>query len=282
MKKLIINADDFGLTKEISDEIINIFLLGNISSTSLMVNTPGTNHAIELAKRYPKLGVGLHLNLTEGKAMSGISSITNSEGDFLGKLPLNLGLYSMAIKLSDIRLELISQYEYLINSGILISHIDSHQHMHMNPRIFKIVADFAKDQNIPVRIAFPQVIRRKKGGLNYKKRFKQFILNYAALENMKYASKISVRFNKSFNSIFDFHPFQMPKENDYIKLIESSKSNFHELMVHTYKKSKELVDFYSTEYNKKLDFFNKAQAEMNILSKKNIFKSYELITFRDL
>ena len=46
MKKVIVNADDFGLTKEISDVIVNIFLLGNISSTSLMVNTPGTNHAI--------------------------------------------------------------------------------------------------------------------------------------------------------------------------------------------------------------------------------------------
>ena len=45
-----------------------------------MVNTPGTNHAIGLAKRYPKLGVGLHFNLTEGKAMSGISSITNLRG----------------------------------------------------------------------------------------------------------------------------------------------------------------------------------------------------------
>ena len=105
----------------------------------------------------------MHFNLTEGKSISGISSITNLEGIFLGKLPLNLGVYSMAVKLSDIRLELISQYEYLVNSGILISHIDSHQHMHMNPKIFKIVADFAKDQNIPVRIAFPQVIRRKKG-----------------------------------------------------------------------------------------------------------------------
>ena len=282
MKKLIVNADDFGLTKEISDVIVNIFLLGNISSTSLMVNTPGTTHAIELAKRYPKLGVGLHFNLTEGKSISGISSITNLEGMFLGKLPLNLGVYSMAVKLSDIRLELISQYEYLINSGISISHIDSHQHMHMNPKIFKIVADFAKDQNIPVRIAFPQVIRRKKGSLNYKKRLKQFILNYAAYENMKYARKISLRFNKSFNSIFDFHPFQMPKENDYISLIEKSKSNLHELMVHTYKESKELVEFYSTEYYKKSDFFNKSQAEMNILSKKNIFKSYQLITFHDL
>ena len=244
MKKLIVNADDFGLTKEISDEIIKIFLLGNISSTSLMANTPGTDYAIELAKRNPTLGLGLHFNLTEGKSISGISSITNLQGTFLGKSPLNLGVYSMAIKLRDISLELISQYEYLINSGIHISHIDSHQHIHMNPKIFKIVADFAKDQNIPVRIAFHQVIRRKKGGLNYKKRFKQFILNYAALENMKYASKISVKFNKSFNSIFDFHPFQIPKENDYIKLIESSKSNSRELMVHTYKESKELVEFY--------------------------------------
>ncbi len=282
MKKIIVNADDFGLTKEISDVIINIFLLGNISSTSLMVNTPGTNHAIELAKKYPKLGVGLHFNLTEGKALSGVSSITNLEGAFYDKFSLNFAVYSNKVNFHHILLELNKQYEYLYNAGLSVSHIDSHQHIHMNPKIFKLVANFAKGKNIPIRITFPQSIRRAKGSIDLTKRLKQFILFYVSLKNRKYAQEISIKFNKSFNSIFDFHPFQMPKEDDYFKLVESAKSDFHELMVHAYKKSSELVEFYPNKYNEKLKFFNKAEEEMKILSKKNIFGSYELITFRDL
>ena len=70
MKKLIINADDFGLTRSISEKIIDTFKVGNLSSTSLMVNTPGSEYAIDLAKNHPELGLGLHFNLTEGKALS--------------------------------------------------------------------------------------------------------------------------------------------------------------------------------------------------------------------
>ena len=63
------------LTRAISDKIIETFKIGNLSSTSLMVNTPASEYAINLAKNNPELGVGLHFNLTEGRALHGISSV---------------------------------------------------------------------------------------------------------------------------------------------------------------------------------------------------------------
>ena len=282
MKKLIINADDFGLTTAISDKIIETFKLGNLSSTSLMVNTPASDYAIKLAKNNPELGVGLHFNLTEGRALSGISSITDLNGLFFNKMRLNCLKTLRLIDLNDIKNELAMQFEYITNSGLYPSHIDSHQHIHMNPGIFRLVADFAKEKNVSIRIAFPQFIKRTKGKIDFIKRLKQLILEYASFKNANYAEKISLKFNKSFNSIFDYHPFKMPVKNDYINLVKKSRSDQHELMIHLYQESEELKQFYGKKYEKKRKFFKKANAELRILSKESIFCSYELANFRDL
>ena len=282
MKKIIINADDFGLTKTISDEIIKVYKIGNLSSTSLMVNTPGRDYAINLARENPDLGIGLHFNLTEGFALTGVSSITNSEGKFLDKMKLILYVILKKIDIKDVYKELKAQYEYIIKAGLIPSHIDSHQHIHMNPRIFKLVADFAKEKNISIRITFPQTIIRNNGIINYKKRIKQYILQYASIKNSRYANKIGLKFNKSFNSIFDFHPFQMPEKKDYLNLLNKSFSDKHELMIHLYKESKELKEFYKENYRKKNKFFKIAIKELSVLSKDFIFNNYQLITFIDL
>ena len=282
MKKIIINADDFGLTKTISDEIIKVYKIGNLSSTSLMVNTPGRDYAINLARENPDLGIGLHFNLTEGFALTGVSSITNSEGKFLDKMKLILYVILKKIDIKDLYKELKAQYEYIIKAGLIPSHIDSHQHIHMNPKIFKLVADFAKEKNISIRITFPQTIIRNNGIINYKKRIKQYILQYASIKNSRYANKIGLKFNQSFNSIFDFHPFQMPEKKDYLNLLNKSFSDKHELMIHLYKESKELKEFYKENYRKKNKFFKIAIKELSVLSKDFIFNNYQLITFRDL
>jgi len=282
MKKIIINADDFGLTEKISDVIIAIFKKGNLSSTSLLANTPSTRYAIELAKKNKKLAVGLHFNITEGQSIVGASSLTNSEGYFLDKLKINSRVYLNSINLEDLEQELSAQYQIIINQGLSLTHIDSHQHMHMNPKIFRIVADFAKKKGINIRIAFPHFIRRANGKINLKKRIKQLILYYASIVNSKYADQISLKYNTSFNSIFDFHPFKFPTEIDYINLIDLAKSNIHELMIHVYEYSDQLKEFYDDTYIDKIQFFKKANYENKILNNKPIFNSYELITFKDI
>ena len=73
-----------------------------------------------------------------------------------------------------------------------------------------------------------------------------------------------MKFNHSFNSIFDFHPFKYPIEEDYYQLVELSKSNSHELMVHIYEISDELKDYYGDHFGRKLKFFKKANSEKNI------------------
>ena len=282
MKNLIINADDFGLTDEISDAIIHVFKIGNLTSTSLMTNMPSSSYAIKLAKENPGLAIGLHFNISEGKSSFGVSSLTDSNGFFKDKMRLIWNIFFNRINFKDIKKELYCQYNYLKKAGISPTHLDSHQHIHMNPKVFKIAADFAKEKGLNIRITFPDVIKRPNGKLNYKKRIKQLILKYAAKKNKNYADQISIKYNQSFNSIFDFHPFQYPIEEDYKKLINSAKSDNHELMVHLYKVSDQLKNIYGKSFSKKEPFFEKATKEMNILCNKNIFENYKLINFKDL
>ena len=288
MRKLIINADDFGITKSVSDAIIEIHNNGIISSASLMVSMPGTDYAINLAKNNPKLGVALHFNITEGKSLVGISSLTDNNGLFHGKIPLNRKIAFGKIILKNVSKELEAQFKYIENAGLNLTHIDSHQHIHMNPKIFKLVANFAKEKKLKIRITYPQVLKREKGKIDIIRRFKQYVLQDAANRNAKYANKIGVKTNKSFNSIFDFHPFQFPNIDDYERLISESKSDDHEIMVHPYIMSDELKEIYKEKYQNKLNFFNKGVSEYNTLIKinKSLFKKYInnsfLINYGDL
>ena len=78
-KKIIINADDFGITRAVSDAIINVYQNRSLTSTSLMVNMPAAEYAAALAKERPELGVGLHFNITEGCPLSSEMDIINQE-----------------------------------------------------------------------------------------------------------------------------------------------------------------------------------------------------------
>src|SRR5688500_10676933 len=83
MINLIINADDFGLCSSVNQAIIDCYKAGNLTSTTFMVNMPGTSEAAELAKVNPGLGIGLHFCLTEGKPLTVASTLIDKNGNFL-------------------------------------------------------------------------------------------------------------------------------------------------------------------------------------------------------
>lgn len=268
VRKLIVNADDFGITKSVSDAIIKVFTNGSVSSTSMMVNMPGTDYAIDLAKQNPKLGIGLHFNISEGRSMlEGSSSLTSNEGYFYSRSVQLKRLLFGSVDIGDVVAELEGQYNYLSNAGLTITHIDSHQHLHMNPKIFRLVAEFADRNNLKVRIAYPHVINRVAGGIDWKKRLKQMLLDRVSRRDKKIADSLNITTNGSFNSIFDFHPFKMPCRDDYKALVESAGSDVHELMVHPYVISSELDLIYEGDQREqKQAFFEKAETEFKVLS----------------
>jgi hopanoid biosynthesis associated protein HpnK len=148
MKKLIINADDFGIHESVNRGIIDGFRRGCISSTTLMPGASAFEQAVALAADNPGLGLGVHLTLVGEVAVAPPAEVA-SLVDSNGRLPLEYGRFLQLfvtgrIFLADIRRELEAQVHKVAATGLPITHLDSHQHLHVVPGIVDIVLDIAK------------------------------------------------------------------------------------------------------------------------------------------
>ena len=149
---LIVNADDLGLTEAVSDGIFEGFANGIITAASLMVNGSAFKYAVDQLQHFPDLDVGLHLILVEERPVSEtcrVKSLIGNDGRFLPHARHFLNHYiSGKIEFSEVYEELDAQIYKAKATGINISHIDTHQHLHCLPKIRKIVVDLAKEHNI--------------------------------------------------------------------------------------------------------------------------------------
>ena len=149
--KLIINADDFGYSPHVNAAIVKAFADGLISSTTLMPNMPGFDDAVSLIKngRIPTDSTGIHLNLFEGEPlteqMKECRVFCDEDGRFNGK---RISFSAPRHCLEVVRLELETQLQRALDTGITFTHLDSHAHRHTNWFVGKIVIDLARKHGI--------------------------------------------------------------------------------------------------------------------------------------
>ncbi|WP_053218302.1 chitin disaccharide deacetylase [Virgibacillus senegalensis] len=147
-RQLIINADDFGLTPGVSAGILYAHQHGIVTSTTAMVNTEFAMEALQAAKPFPDLGIGLHFVLDAGRPLSSSpASLIDRNGDFLK----GEKLIASAQK-QDIKQELEAQLQFLLKEEVKVTHIDSHHHMHLHiPCALEAVNEVAKEHGLPIR-----------------------------------------------------------------------------------------------------------------------------------
>jgi hopanoid biosynthesis associated protein HpnK len=149
MKKIIINADDFGLCAPVNEGIALAHRRGVLTSATLMTNTPGFDQAVALARENPALGVGIHLNIVRGRPLSPpetIPTLIGRDGRFpadAGRILRNLALGR--IKADEIERELRAQIEKALATGLPLTHLDSEKHLHAAPPVFKIALRLGKE-----------------------------------------------------------------------------------------------------------------------------------------
>lgn len=135
MKKLIVNADDFGRHELINSAIERAFINGICRSASIMAGGAAFEQAVKIANIHKNLGIGVHFTLVMGKSVlphSEIPSLVDNDGNFCDDYIIFMKRYlTVKIAINEIRLELSAQIQKIINSGLKISHVDSHQHMHV-------------------------------------------------------------------------------------------------------------------------------------------------------
>jgi len=148
MRRLIVNADDFGLHAAVNRGIQAAHTAGIVSSTSLMAGGAAFGEAVQIARECPQLGVGVHLTLVGARPVlpaTEVPSLVDGTGAFYGSYPLFLKRFlSGKIRLAEVERELAAQIEQVRLAGIQPSHLDSHQHLHVLPGIGGIVLDLAR------------------------------------------------------------------------------------------------------------------------------------------
>jgi hopanoid biosynthesis associated protein HpnK len=147
-KRIILNADDFGRSMAVNVAVMRAHREGVLTSTSLMVTGDAVEEAVELARQAPTLAVGLHLVLVDGAAVlppADIPHLVDSHGHFLGN-PLRLGLLYFAhpVARAEMARELEAQFERFAETGLALSHVDGHLHMHVHPTVFNLLLPLAE------------------------------------------------------------------------------------------------------------------------------------------
>lgn len=135
-RKLIINADDFGFNRVVTDKIVECHLGGIITSTTLMVNMPAAEYAAGLASLVPEMGVGVHVNLTEGSPISppeDVFALLGEDGQFPGNAAQTQKLWRARDLLGVVETEIDAQVRRSIDLGIQPTHCDSHHGIHKLP-----------------------------------------------------------------------------------------------------------------------------------------------------
>jgi hopanoid biosynthesis associated protein HpnK len=150
--RLIVNADDFGLSTFVNAAVTRAHREGILTTASLMVNEPGSGGAVKLAKENHRLGVGLHLTLLMGHSAlppDQIPGLVNSRSEFSNS-PVGVGMsYFFNRSLGEqLRAEIHAQFEKFHATGLTLDHVNSHLHLHLHPVIFKILMEDAEKLGI--------------------------------------------------------------------------------------------------------------------------------------
>ena len=152
MKQIIMNADDFGRHDRINEAVEQAVMYGCLRSATLMPGGKAFDGAVQVARRCPPLGVGIHFTLANGFPVlpaKEIPSLVTEEGVFYDDYMAFLKRFMRGlIRLSEVRSELSAQLGKMERAGLKLTHVDSHQHLHHVPGILGIVLDLAESAGI--------------------------------------------------------------------------------------------------------------------------------------
>jgi len=158
VKNLIVNADDLGWTEGVNRGIAEAHRKGLVTSTSLLANGRAFASALKVAGANPELGVGIHLNLSDGPPTAKVQEVrglVNEAGEMeAGPESLLLRIAGRSLPLDEVEREWDAQIQKVRDAGIAPTHLDGHKHVQMLPGLFEIALRLAKKHGIrAIRVA---------------------------------------------------------------------------------------------------------------------------------
>jgi len=145
VRRLIVNADDFGRSGAINAAVVRGLREGILTTASLMVAGDAAEEAIAIGREHPRLGVGLHLTLCGGQATlarGGLGQWVDAAGRFDAH-PVRAGwryYFDRSLELA-LRGEITAQFEQFHKTGLVLDHVNGHLHFHLHPTVLRILAE---------------------------------------------------------------------------------------------------------------------------------------------
>ncbi len=147
MKRLVVTADDFGLSLPVNEAVEQGHRAGILTAASLMAGAPAFDDAVERAWRLPKLGVGLHLTLISGRPVlppDRVAGLVGPDGRFSND-PVRFGIalfFSPELR-RQAEEEIAAQFDRFRTTGLTLDHVNAHQHFHLHPVVAEAIMRFA-------------------------------------------------------------------------------------------------------------------------------------------
>ncbi|MFH0763553.1 MAG: ChbG/HpnK family deacetylase [Candidatus Omnitrophota bacterium] len=278
MKQLIVSADDFGLTKSMSEGAVKAYRDGIVTSLNLLPAGSAFEESLYLLKDIKLNEIGAHLSLTETSPVTDparITSLVTKEGNFHANYPpFFINLFTGKIKTDDIYLELRSQLDRLKRTNLPIVSLNSHEHIHMMPFLLKIFIELAGEYNIPF-IRYPHGDRLV-SPFSLKKLFKAIVLSYFGkrIEGMVRESGIYAADN--FLGHLDSGNLN---EGVLIRLLDNLREGTTELVCHPGFLSPQILDRYT--------FHLDCESELSALTSRRVKRVIEdrgirLVTYGEI
>jgi len=229
MKKIIVNADDFGACPEINQAVLMAHTQGILSSASLMLGAKHLEEAIQIAKENPSLKIGIHLTLSNAYSVLSaekIPDLVDASGRFSSHLFLSGMRYFLSQKIKkQIQAEIEAQIERFIHFNLNCDHLNFHNHLQLHPSLLKITLEICKN--------FPQLKSFRIPNQNYLQNAWQKIPHFflkALLKQMK--KKLDEHHFFYNDELFGFFENGEMDEKKWFDFIPHIKEGVSEVYMH--------------------------------------------------
>jgi hopanoid biosynthesis associated protein HpnK len=157
-RRVIITADDFGMSESINEAVERACRDGILNTASLMVAGPAAGDAVRRAKALPQLRVGLHLVVVEGASVrpSAVKGLVDAAGDFpKDQFGVSLNYFFLPKQRKQLHSEIRSQFSAFAKTGLRLDHANAHKHMHLHPTVGRMMIEIGKTFGLPaIRVPY--------------------------------------------------------------------------------------------------------------------------------
>lgn len=189
LKRLIVTGDDFGLSLPVNEAIEIAHTQGILTTTCLMVGAPEAANAIERARRLPGLGVGLHIVVVRGRPVlppAAVPDLVDGDGGFDTDLVrAGFRFFFLPRVRTQLAAEIRAQFEAFRDSGLVLDHVNAHNHMHLHPTVLGLILKIGGAYGLrAVRLPFEPLVRaggRWGGGILPRLIRRSFLVPWVAL-----------------------------------------------------------------------------------------------------